>query len=106
PALETVGGPDPAAVVIGLDRARSLRQANPRQLRARIDVDVGLDVPRRIQRADADEAQDVPGAAVIAPQRNLALRTAPDLLPASALGWSHDRLGRAFESLDLAAFDQ
>jgi hypothetical protein len=46
-------------------------------------VDVWLDLARRIERADAHEAQDVRGAAIIAPQRDLAIGTAPDLLTAS-----------------------
>ena len=69
-------------------------------------MDVGRDLTRLVKCADADKADDVACAAVIAPQRNLAVGAAPDLLPASAFGRSHDRLGRSAQRFDLVAFDQ
>ena len=54
--LETRGRPQRLRVVVVVERRRRVGQRDPRQLRSRVDVRVGRDARRVVQRAAADEA--------------------------------------------------
>src|SRR3982751_4110325 len=70
-AVEARRRPERRRIVIGLEGGRVLGQGDPGQLRARVDVDVGRQRRRAVERADADEAEHL-APAVIAPQRDAA----------------------------------
>src|SRR5205814_6172917 len=89
-----------------LDRRRARRQHDPGLLGHRVDVDVRRKAVRLFERADADEAHLVAGAAVVAPQCNAALRAAPYLLPDAALRWRVHQLRFAAEQLHAVGLDQ
>ena len=80
--LEAFRRPKLLHVVVRIERPRRLGKRQPRNLRARVDVDVGLDRRRIIKRACADEP-DV-RASVGAEDGDLASRAAIDLLPLPA----------------------
>src|SRR5690606_3676355 len=63
--------------------------------------DLGL-----IERACAHEVHGVLCSVVVAPHCHLAVRTAPDLLPAAAFGRREHRFRRAGENLHLLRLDQ
>ena len=98
--------PEPAAVIIGLERRHALGQRHPGQFRAGVDMDVGRQRRGRVERPHPHEAQHVHRPAIIAPERDPAVRAAPDLLPAPALGRRQHRLRRAPERLDPVRLDQ
>src|SRR5450755_933571 len=105
-ALETLGTPELLAVVILVDGDGARRQNDPRLLRARVDVDVGRQPIRLVQRADTDEAHGVAAAAIVAPDGDAASRAARDLLSGAALRWRHDDLGLTREDDDAVGLDQ
>src|SRR5947199_96711 len=65
-AVETRRRPKRRRIVIGLEGGRALGQGDPGQLGAGIDVDVGRQRRRTVERADADEAKHL-APAVVAP---------------------------------------
>src|SRR6267378_3452771 len=93
-ALEAFLRPVLVALVVLLDRGHIRRKHDPELLRRSEDVDIGRQAIRLIERPDADEAHDIPAAAVVAPQGDTASRAAGDLLSLSAVrgGVHHLRL--------------
>src|SRR5271166_4152058 len=104
-AREAFGRPQFARFVIGLDRRNARGQGDPAQLGADVDVDVRWQRLGLVERADPDEAQ-LPTAAVVAPDRDLAVRAAVDGLRRSAFGGDRNRLRLAREPLDTIRLDQ
>src|SRR4030095_5425913 len=82
---ETLRGPHTLAAVVLRHRLRARRQDYPWLLRRSEDVDVRRKMIRLAERADADETHHVAHAAVVAPQRDPANRTARDLLTLAAV---------------------
>src|SRR5215831_10597228 len=66
--LQARGGPYPTRIIIGFERRNGMRQRHPRQLRADIDMHIGRQCRRIVERADAHEPQRG-AAAVFAPDR-------------------------------------
>src|SRR5436190_20774854 len=83
-ALEAFLRPVLVALVVLLDRRRTRWKHDPRLLRRGEDMDIGLHAMRLVERPDADEAHDIPPAAVVAPQADTARQAAGDPLPLSA----------------------
>ena len=69
------------------------------------DVDVGRQVIRFVERADADEAHRVARTGVVAPQGHAAVWTANDLLPLAAVLRRIHRLRCALHKDDAIGFD-
>src|SRR5262249_14687280 len=65
PSCQTLRAPDLAARIVLSERARPGRQHDPRLLRLGVDVHVGREAVRLIERADAHEAHEIPEAAII-----------------------------------------
>src|SRR3954447_25765344 len=80
---EAVGGPELLGVVVLVEARHSVGQDHPPDLRARVDVHVRRDVGRIVERASANEAHL--RAAVLAEDRDLAVRAAEDPLRAAVV---------------------
>jgi hypothetical protein len=78
-AFEAGLGPKLAGIVVIPERRRSLRQIEPLRFRARVDVHVRFQRVRRVERADAHEAE-IGSMSVIAPDRRLTPGTAIDVV--------------------------
>src|SRR5215208_6243941 len=99
--LQTVRRPQRLRVVVLVEGRRVVRQDDPADLRLRIDMDVGRDALRIVERAAADEANG--GAAVLTEDRDLAVGAAIDALLAAVVARHVDRLRLAREHLDSVA---
>src|SRR4051794_26746308 len=93
-------------VVVLRHRWRSGRQEDPWLLRRREDVDVGRQPTRVVERADADEADRIAGAGIVAPHGDAAARAARDALAGAARRRRLDELGLAAQQLDAVRLDQ
>lgn len=82
---EAFGRPELRGIVIRLERGNAIGQSHPRQFRARVDMHIGRECGRLIERAHAHEAQLL-APAIIAPERGLAFGTAMDDVRTPAIG--------------------
>ena len=103
-ALETGRRPQLLRVVVDLERRHRVGKRDPGQLRARVDVNVGRDGRRVVERPASNESH--PGAGVLAEDSDLARRTTPDLLLLPAVSRHRDKLRLAGEELHSVGLDQ
>src|SRR5262245_63622262 len=78
PSCETVRAPDLAAWIVLTEGTRPGRQHDPRLLRLGVDVHVGREAVRLIERAHAHEAHEIPEAGIMTPHGNAAGGAARD----------------------------
>src|SRR5690242_3328911 len=71
-------------IVVCLERGHTRRQRDPRQLGARVDVHVGRERARLVERTDAHETQ-LGHTAVLAAERYLAGRAAQNAVRSTAV---------------------
>src|SRR5271170_8489142 len=79
-ARQTLCAPHLTTVVILAEAARPGRDQHPRLLGLGVDVHVGRQTVRFIERADANETHDIAEPTVVTPYCNLARRAACDRL--------------------------
>ncbi len=103
--LEALRRPLLLELVVLVEGAGVGGEPDPGQLRAHVDVHVGPDRVRPVQRRDPQEAE-LRTAAVVAPDGDLADRAAVDVVRAAALGGHRDRHRLAGEDLDAIRLDQ
>jgi len=104
--LQTLFGPQLRGLVV-LGHGRNVRRKHdPGLFRRSEDVNVGWQALRFIQRSDANKANCVTGASVVAPHSDVALGTAGDLLALAAVGRRIDNLDLTLEQLHAVDFDQ
>src|SRR6267143_4918338 len=96
-AGETLRTPDVASPVVLAHRARAGGDHHPGLFRLRVDVNVGTQAIRIIERPYAHEAQCVPRADVGTPQGHTADRAAGDLLALAAVARRHHELGASLK---------
>src|SRR5437660_3404613 len=101
--VETVGRPQLLHVVIGRECRNRVRKNDPAQLRSCVDVHIGRDARRVVERATPDKPNT---RAVAAEDRHLADRAAEDPLLLSAAARYVDRVRLAREELDPVGLDQ
>ena len=92
-------------IIVSFERWDVGGQRDPRQLRARIDVDVGRQIRWLVERAHAHEGESL-NAAVMTPEGNLARRAAMNDMRSAALGRNRDPLRLAEEALDPVGLEQ
>src|SRR5262249_40059586 len=93
------------AVVLGY-RGRTRRERDPRLLGGREDVDVRREAIRLFQGADANEANRVARARVVAPHGDAAPRAAGDPLSLAAVRRRVDDLWRALDEQDAVSLHE
>ena len=100
---QALGRPVLARIVIIVESGRAFGKGDPRQLRARVDVDVGRDGGGIVERADPHEAQR-DAAAIMAPNGGLAVRAAMDDMRSAAVGrdGDSDRLPERISTRDVS----
>src|SRR5271165_2705791 len=86
--------PERLRIVIGLECRNVRRQRDPRQFGASINMHVGRELRRLVERADADERERLP-TPVMAPDRRSTGWAAVNVMRASAVGRNRDGLGLA-----------
>jgi len=69
-------------------------------------MDIGRQAVGLVERADAHEADRLPGSRVVAPKRDAAFRAARDPLPLAARCRNIGRLGFALHKHDAVGLDQ
>src|SRR5258708_283192 len=87
------------------NRGRARRKHHPRLLRRGEDMNVRRQPIGLVERADADKFHSVAGARVMAPDRDVTLRAARDLLSLAAVRRRCDDFDVALEQRDAIAFD-
>ena len=102
---EAIRRPELLGVVVSFEGGDARGQRDPRDFGAGVDVHVGRQGVRRIEGADAHEAQLL-DAAVFAGDRRLARLAAEDSMPLPAVGRDGDRRRRVGEHVQAIAFDQ
>src|ERR1041385_2054020 len=81
------------------------RQFHPRLFRARVDVHVGRQRTRLVERADAHKA-NLLAPAIVAPQRGAAIGAAMDDVRPAGVGRLREAARVAFQKLHAIALDQ
>src|SRR5690606_3327410 len=72
----------------------------------RVDVDVGREAGRLVERADTNEAELRPHRRIVAPQGDPAARASQEGLGPAAGARHRDGLGKTGQRLDAVGFDQ
>src|SRR5262245_22647726 len=104
-ALQTGSGPQLIRIVISFEGRRGAGQTHPWHFRAGVDMHVGLQGRRRIERAHTNKTERR-ATAILAPERNLTVAAPEDPVRQAAIRWHGDGLRITREELHPIGFDQ